>query len=143
MFKNAQRLLSRRRFLAGSAGTAAAATTLGACTKTRQQAKAPVKLAIVHTNDTHVEKNTIITLSDGTKIGFFGLEDTYTNASIDFLCAGGDAYYVFAKAAQDTMKTIDYLQYDCLQHYFQEACGGTVPEEYADPAGQGRIETIV
>ena len=72
----------------------------------------------------------------------FNLDDTYTIASIDFLCAGGDTYYVFAEAAQETMKSINYLQYDCLQYYLQEACNSIVPEEYADPAGQGRIEII-
>lgn len=73
----------------------------------------------------------------------FDLEDTYTIASNDFMCAGGDTYYVFADAATTTMKTIGYLQSDCLRYYLQEACGGVVPEEYADPAGQGRMEVIL
>ncbi len=72
----------------------------------------------------------------------FDLDDTYTISSIDFLCAGGDTYYVFADAATTTMKTIGYLQSDCLVYYLQEACGGVVPEEYADPAGRGRVEVI-
>lgn len=72
----------------------------------------------------------------------FALEDTYTIASIDFLCAGGDTYYVFAEAAQTTMRSINYLLGDCLIYYLQEACGGEVPEHYADPAGQGRIEIV-
>ena len=41
------------------------------------------------------------------------------------------------------MKGINYLVYDCLRYYLQEACGGEVPERYADPAGQGRIEIIL
>lgn len=73
----------------------------------------------------------------------FDLDATYTIASTDFLCAGGDTYYVFSEAAGTTMKSINYLQSDCLLYYLKEACGGVVPEEYADPAGQGRVEVIV
>ena len=72
----------------------------------------------------------------------FDPAETYTIAAPDFLCAGGDTYYVFAEAATKTMRTIGYLTSDCLQYYLEEACGGEVPAEYADPLGQGRI-TIV
>ncbi len=73
----------------------------------------------------------------------FDLEDTYIVASLDFVCAGGDTYYIFAQAATKTMKTIDYLESECVEFYLQEACGGKVPEQYADAAGQGRIEVVV
>ena len=72
----------------------------------------------------------------------FDVEDTYTIVASDFMCAGGDTYYVFSEAAGTTMKSIGYLMSDCLQFYLEEACGGVVPEEYADPDGQGRIEVI-
>ena len=70
----------------------------------------------------------------------FVADDVYTVASIDFVCAGGDTYYVFAEAAQKTMRSINYLISDTTKYYLQEAHGSVVPDEYADPAGQGRIE---
>lgn len=73
----------------------------------------------------------------------FDLDETYTIAATDFICAGGDTYYTFAEVASKTMKTINYVVYDCVVYYLQEACGGEVPKEYADAAGQGRIEVIV
>lgn len=73
----------------------------------------------------------------------FDLAETYVVASLDFLCAGGDTYYVFAEAAAKNMKTINYLASECVTYYLEEACNGEVPEQYADPAGQGRIEVIV
>lgn len=72
----------------------------------------------------------------------FELDKTYTVAATDFMCMGGDSYHAFADAAGKTMKTIGYLMCDCVQYYLQEACNGEVPEEYADPAGQGRIEVV-
>lgn len=72
----------------------------------------------------------------------FSLTDTYVIASVDFLCAGGDTYYVFAESATKTMKTIGYLLSDCVQYYLQEACNSEVPAEYASPTGQGRIEVL-
>lgn len=70
----------------------------------------------------------------------FDLNETYTIVSTDFACAGGDTYYVFAQAAQTTMKGINYLLSDCVVYYIAEACNGVVPEKYAQD--QGRI-TIV
>ena len=72
----------------------------------------------------------------------FSLDETYVVAANDFLCAGGDTYYAFAADAQRTMASIGYLQSDCLRYYLDEACGGEVPQDYADPKGQGRV-TIV
>ena len=72
----------------------------------------------------------------------FDPEETYTIASTDFVCAGGDAYFAFAEAATTTMRTIGYLTSECLRYYLQEACNGVVPEDYADPLGQGRVEII-
>ena len=73
----------------------------------------------------------------------FDKKATYTIASNDFLCAGGDTYYVFAQAADKTMKDINYLVSDCLVYYLTEVCGGKVPDTYKDPAGQGRIKVVV
>lgn len=72
----------------------------------------------------------------------FSLDETYVAVVSDFMCAGGDTYYVFAVAAQESMQNIGYLQSDCLRYYLEEACGGEVPEQYADPAGQGRLTII-
>ncbi len=82
-----------------------------------------------------------VTISDVGGRGF-SLDDTYTVASNDFLCAGGDSYYVFAEAASKTMKDINYKYDQCLSYFLKEACNGEVPDEYKDPAGQGRITVI-
>ena len=73
----------------------------------------------------------------------FSLDDTYTVASIDFLCMGGDSYYVFSEAAGKTMKSLNALLSDSVIFYLTERCNGEVSEEYRDPAGQGRITVIV
>lgn len=73
----------------------------------------------------------------------FSLDDTYTVASIDFLCMGGDSYYVFSEAAGKTMKSLNALLSDSVIFYLTERCDGEVSEEYRDPAGQGRITVIV
>lgn len=73
----------------------------------------------------------------------FNLDETYTIATSEFICAGGDTYYVFAEAAQATRKSINYLVSDTLQYYLVEALGGEVTETYADAAGLGRIDVIV
>ena len=72
----------------------------------------------------------------------FSLDDTYTVASIDFLCMGGDSYYVFSEAAGKTMKSLNALLSDSVIFYLTERCNGEVSEEYRDPAGQGRIAVI-
>ena len=71
----------------------------------------------------------------------FDLAATYTVAASDFLCAGGDTYYAFAEAAQDSLKGTGYLMYDALRYYIAEACGGEVPATYEQP--QGRIAIAV
>ena len=65
---------------------------------------------------------------------------TYTVATLDFMCAGGDTYYVFAETAQTTMKSTGYLMQDALRYYLEEACGGEVGNQYAEP--QGRIKIV-
>lgn len=67
----------------------------------------------------------------------FDMSATYVVASNDFICAGGDTYYVFAEAAQKTMKGTGYLVSDAVRYYIVEACNGTVSKEYEKP--QGRI----
>ena len=71
----------------------------------------------------------------------FDLEAMYTIATNDFICAGGDTYYVFSEAAQSSMTGIGYLVSDALRYFLAEACGGVVPEGYREP--QGRIEVVV
>lgn len=73
----------------------------------------------------------------------FSLDDTYTVVSIDFLCMGGDSYYVFSEAAGKTMQSLNVLLSDSVIFYLTECCSGEVSEEYRDLAGQGRITVIV
>lgn len=62
---------------------------------------------------------------------------TYTVASTDFLCYGGDTYHAFLQAANRTLKSTDCIIADSVIRYLQEPCGGEVPPEYAE--AQGRI----
>lgn len=71
----------------------------------------------------------------------FDINATYTVASSNYLCAGGDTYYVFAEAAQETMKGTGYLLCDALRYYLAEECQGQVSPEYTK--SQGRIAMIV
>ena len=66
--------------------------------------------------------------------------DTYTIAASDFVCAGGDSYFVFAEVAATTMKQINYLVNECFRNYLGEELGGVVPDRYAK--AQGRITII-
>lgn len=77
-----------------------------------------------------------------TKVGDgpFSQDETYTITAGDFICMGGDTYYVFAEAAQKTMKSTGYLCYDVLEYYLKDPCAGEVPQEYAEP--QARITVI-
>lgn len=65
---------------------------------------------------------------------------TYTITSSDFVCAGGDTYYVMAKAADKTMKGTDCIISDSVQSYLQETCAGEVPATYEQI--QGRITIL-
>ena len=78
-----------------------------------------------------------------TKVGDrdFSATDTYVIASSDFMCAGGDTYYVFTEGAA-TLKTTEYLTNETVERYLAEELGGTVPDRYANPQGQGRITII-
>ncbi|MDO4798663.1 MAG: 5'-nucleotidase C-terminal domain-containing protein [Coriobacteriales bacterium] len=67
----------------------------------------------------------------------YNANDTYVIASADFICNGGDTYYVFAESAQDTMEGTGYLMADVLRYYLEDACKGEMPEEYRE--AQGRI----
>lgn len=67
----------------------------------------------------------------------FDANATYTVAASDFVCAGGDTYYAFAEAAQGTLKGTGYLMSDAMRYFLVEACGGEVPQEYAEQ--QNRI----
>ncbi len=63
----------------------------------------------------------------------------YTIATIDFVASGGDTYYVFAKAGAKTKVYAGYLDSEALANYLRTELEGTVPEDYSDPKGQGRI----
>jgi len=67
-------------------------------------------------------------------------DETYSIATNDFICQGGDTYYRFKEAADaETPITCDF-DYEALASYLIVACDHEVPEVYAAP--QGRI-TIV
>lgn len=64
-------------------------------------------------------------------------EKLYTIATNDFTAAGGDTYYAFAYAFQQTgIKTGVALE-DALVNYTQTVLNGVIGEQYAEP--QGRI----
>lgn len=72
----------------------------------------------------------------------FSLDDEYVIATSNFIAEGGDCYYAFAESASTSYRSIGYLDYQALQFYLEEACGGVVPDAYADPMGQGRITFV-
>ena len=72
----------------------------------------------------------------------FNPKATYTIATIDFVASGGDTYYAFAKAGVKTKVYAGYLDSEALVNYLRTELEGTVPEDYADPKGQGRITLI-
>lgn len=67
----------------------------------------------------------------------FSLDQTYTLASIEFICYGGDTYYSFAEASSTTAQSIGYMDYEAFENYLVSEMGGTVGAAYAQP--QGRI----
>ena len=70
----------------------------------------------------------------------FDPEATYTIATIEFVAAGGDTYYCFAKAGAKTMAYAGYLDSEALANYLKTELNGTIPEIYEKP--QGRITLI-
>lgn len=78
-----------------------------------------------------------------TKVGDrdFSVEDTYVIASSDFTYAGGDTYHAFTEEVATITQT-DALVNETVEHYLAEELGGTVPDRYANPQGQGRITII-
>lgn len=144
-----KRAFTRRTLLDGAAALVVALGSGGCAQVQSRQGQVTSKLAIIHTNDTHGHD-----LLDDESLGLaavrqlqknrgFSLDDTYTVASIDFLCMGGDSYYVFSEAAGTTMKSLNALLSDSVIFYLTERCNGEVSEEYRDQAGQGRITVIV
>lgn len=70
----------------------------------------------------------------------FDESETYSVATISFLCEGGDTYYAF-KVASDAEEPVTFgFDYEALSSYLVSACNHVVPEEYAGP--QGRITII-
>lgn len=67
----------------------------------------------------------------------FDLQGTYTIATINFIAQGGDTYYCFAEAANESYRGIGYVDYQAIRHFLKDELGGTVPDKYAEP--QGRI----
>ena len=70
----------------------------------------------------------------------FSPDDTYVLATVNFLCAGGDTYYVFKEAADVEQPTVFGYDYEAFASYLTVACNHVVPEEYAEP--QGRITVL-
>lgn len=70
----------------------------------------------------------------------FRLDATYTIATNNFIAQGGDTYYVFSQAAQDSYELMGYTDFEMLQLYLREELGGTVPDTYA--AADSRITVI-
>lgn len=67
----------------------------------------------------------------------FNARDTYSIATISFLCDGGDTYHVFKVAAEAEQPTTFGFDYQTLVDYLVDSCNRTVPDKYAEP--QGRI----
>ena len=67
----------------------------------------------------------------------FSPDDVYAVAASNFLCAGGDTYYVFKEASEVEQPVTFAYDYDAVASYLVEACDHVVPDEYAEP--QGRI----
>ena len=78
-----------------------------------------------------------VTISDVGGRGF-ALDAEYVIATSTFIAEGGECYYAFAEAAS-SLVTVGYIDYQALQFYLQNECGGVVPDAYANPWGQGRI----
>ncbi|MDO4538139.1 MAG: 5'-nucleotidase C-terminal domain-containing protein [Coriobacteriales bacterium] len=69
-------------------------------------------------------------------------DETYTVATSDFICTGGDCYYVFKQAADAAQPQTCDFDYEAVSSYLIDKCDHEVPAEYEDALGQGRI-TIV
>lgn len=67
----------------------------------------------------------------------FDEQETYSIATIAFLCNGGDTYYVFDQAAQATPPVTFGFDYEAFASYLTVHCDHEVTGEYAEP--QGRI----
>ena len=80
-----------------------------------------------------------VTITDVNGKGF-DLDATYVIAVSAFIASGGDTYYAFAEAGDQTQEYIGYVDYQAFQYYLEDELGGTVPDSYAEP--QGRITVI-
>jgi 2',3'-cyclic-nucleotide 2'-phosphodiesterase (5'-nucleotidase family) len=65
----------------------------------------------------------------------FDENETYTIATTDFLCEGGDTYHAFLDAAEVEQPQSICFDYEALVSYLVEACDHVVPESYAEPKG--------
>jgi 2',3'-cyclic-nucleotide 2'-phosphodiesterase (5'-nucleotidase family) len=65
----------------------------------------------------------------------FDLDGVYGVITNDFIASGGDTYYVFGSSPVNTDTGI--LLYDAVVDYINNALGGVVSEQYANP--QGRV----
>lgn len=77
-----------------------------------------------------------ITITDVNGKGF-DLDGKYLVATTDFIAHGGDTFYCFAEAAQDSYRSTNYLVYEALRYFLEDECEGTVPDAYAQ--SQNRI----
>ena len=77
-----------------------------------------------------------VTITDVAGRGF-NVNDTYSIATISFLCDGGDTYYAFKEAADAETPLAFGFDFEAFVSYLVEGCNHAVPGEYAEP--QGRI----
>ena len=80
-----------------------------------------------------------VTITDVAGRGF-NVNETYSIATTDFLCAGGGTYYAFKEAADIQSPTYVCFDYEALASYLIVGCDHTVPDDYEEP--QGRINII-
>ena len=69
------------------------------------------------------------------------LDKTYTVASHDYMlfnCGDGFTMFQDDPVLQDSVK----LDNQVLRDYIMETLDGVIPEDYADPYGQGRIVAV-
>ena len=67
----------------------------------------------------------------------FGEDETYSIATNDFICAGGDTYYAFKEAFDAKAPVTFGFDYEAFVSYLTVACDHEVPADYESP--QGRI----
>ncbi len=70
----------------------------------------------------------------------FDPEKLYTVATNDYTAVGGDTYIVFKYPASQTLLDTGIALEDALVEYTTEVLGGTIGDQYAEPAGRITIK---